>query len=683
VNTRLRMKFLLAGVLAVLMSMAVATSSHARTSTVVFTPSDALRNDRVGWSVAVDDGAMVIGTAYGDVSSTVVDTGSAYIFRYDPATAAWDQGSKVTATNAAGLDLFGYSVAANGQLVVIGAPYRDASTTLQNNGAVYLFSYHSDSATWVQEAMVTAADGGATNDRFGTSVAMSRDVLVVGAPYVNASTTVTSTGAAYVFRVSFNQAAQTWTCTQEAKLTVSNANKGDQFGGSVAVNGDTIVVGAPGANAVYVYGFDGSTWVQEGTPLTGGSTAAGDRFGASVAFSGDALAVGAPADDDACVGDSSCDSGAVYVFRGTQANQTWTWVQEAKLGGANPDVTVQAGDQLGFALALSGPTLAVGAPGKSGGTTPGYADLFRYDETSKQWKPAPNPKVTLGTGAAAQDQLGYSVALNENRLLVGAPGFDIRDPAGNILTMNVGVVAEVTLNRPPIANAGADQAVQEGSTVILDGSASNDPDGDALTYQWMQTAGQAVTLDDPANSNPTFVAPSVPPEGAAFTFQLTVNDGEETSEPAYVTVTVTKPADPKCEVSSSLGRNPHPGCADRDLFTFQGNKGEKVTLTLQADETGKHTGKRAMLVLQDRIRGSRLFKASRGALPAQVQATLPATGKYLVTVMDDPSNGRNGKSLGNYTVTLEGAANCLEPVHRRPDDPGKKGNPPGHGKDRR
>jgi hypothetical protein len=227
------------------------------------TAPDGAYGDRFGRSVAVSGDTAVIGAAYDDRG-----TGSAHVFRYDGSD--WVKEAKLTASDRVAGDYFGFSVAASGDTVVIGS-----------SGSAYVFRY--DGNEWVEEAKLTASDG-AWGDQFGFSVAASGDTVVIG-----------SSGSAYVFRYDGSD----W--VEEAKLTASDGAWGDGFGESVAVSGDTAVVGAyrdgvfddsrPNFGAAYVFRYDGSDWVEE-VKLTASDAAYVRQFGYSVAVSGDTAVVG-------------------------------------------------------------------------------------------------------------------------------------------------------------------------------------------------------------------------------------------------------------------------------------------------------------------------------------------------------------------------------------------------------
>jgi len=641
-KTKLRIGPALSALVVVLWIVVAAPSVDAATEkTVKLKGTTSTVADRAGWSVAIGDGTMVVGAPMGTAPSGVRNTGVAYIFQQDPVTGAWDSGYPVS--NGTSGELFGYSAAIGDNLVAVGAPYA-VSTGGLRTGGVYLFS-PTQAGTWDRLTKLTALDGAAA-DRFGWSVAMSESLLVVGAPNSDRDVQTKDTGAAYVFRGSYDQ---TWTWKQEAKLTPEDAQANDLFGTAVAVSGDTIVVGAPGANAAYVFEFNGSEWVVVKPRLTASEAKADDRFGAAVTIDGETLAVGAPGGVVSCdpAFDPQCTGGSVYLF----AREGGAWREETKLNGA----PLQGGDQFGAALSLNSPLLVVGAPSGQidGGMTPGYAYVLRYNGSEKQWKPASTPKL-FDENATENQEFGFAVALKGSRVVVGAP-----DPG------QTGAASVFTVNRSPVvASATANPPeVKGGETVNLGGSAS-DPDGDNLTYRWVQTSLPAVSISQSGESpQATFDAPELPANVTQLelTFQLTAYDGEDWSEPVEVSVLVTKPP---CQVSSHLGHK-YPWLPDRDTFTFQGNKGDVITLTLKPAQDGTANGGRAVLILQDEIRGVWFFRADRSTLPNQIEATLPATGEYLVTVMDDPFCRWSTRFRGGYVLGLEGASGCLEPTQRR------------------
>ncbi|HXZ44593.1 MAG TPA: hypothetical protein VEH53_07165 [archaeon] len=629
-NTKLRIGLVLSALVVVLWTVVAVPAVDAATKGIAEVKAqDAVGGAWMGASVAIGEGMMVVGAPLGNAAAALPTTGAVYVFGYDQATGAWDQDSKLTAQDPAPFALFGWSVGTNNALIAVGAPTGSAAKFM--TGVVYLYRHDAtaQAGTWVQ-AVKIAADSPAFGDRFGWSVGMANDLLVVGAPRVDLPGGLTDSGAVYVFRVACGGATGECTWEQEAKLTATDvAMGGAQFGTSVATDGETIVVGAPFANAAYVFRFNGSGWDQ-GEKLSG---TPGSEFGWSVAMSNGTIVVGAP----------GADAAHTFRFDGT------AWVEEGPpLNGKD----ALAGSQFGYSVAIDGDMLVVGAPYglTDDGMMSGYAYALRYDEKTNAWKPAPRPKL-VDENATENEEFGFAVALQGNKVAVGA----LDAGAGQ-----TGSVSEFTINRPPLASATVDHPeVHEGDTVKLDGSASTDPDGDNLTYTWVQMAGPTVNFDGTAMQF-GFQAPPVPAEGATLTFQLTVNDGEEASDPAEVSVLVTKPA---CHVTSHLGEK-RSWIPDQDSFTFQGKKGDTVTLTLQADGNGSSHGQRAVLALQDRIRGTWFFRADRGALPKEIKATLPATGEYLVTVMDDPFCWRGARYRGDYVLSLEGASGCLEPTHR-------------------
>ena len=258
--------------------------------------SDAAVRAAFGYSVAINGDTIVVG-AYGDWS------GSVYVFRATDGGATHDEVAKLTAADAAEDDRFGYAVAIDGDTVVVGA-YQDDDAG-SGSGSVYVFRTSDGGATYAQVAKVTAADAAWAN-YFGYSVAIDGNTIVVGA-YQYAI----GPGATYVFRTTDGGA----TYVEVAKLTAADAADGDRFGISVAIDGNTVVVGAYKKDgytgAVYVFRTtDGGASYDQVAKLTAGDAAAYDVFGYSVAIDGSTIVVGAYGN-----GDAGSRSGSVYVFR--------------------------------------------------------------------------------------------------------------------------------------------------------------------------------------------------------------------------------------------------------------------------------------------------------------------------------------------------------------------------------
>ena len=268
-------------------------------------------SDSFGSSVAFSGDFALIG-AHLDIDRGS-SAGAAYVFMRQGGT--WTQQAKLTASDGDGLEQFGSSVALSGDLALIGAHIKDDDQGREGVGAAYIFVRQSN--IWTEQAKLTASDG-EEEDAFGFSVALSGDLALIGA--ARAAGKVDNSGAAYVF------ARQGGTWTQQAKLTAIDGEEEDRFGISVAFSGDLALIGAhlddnqaQNAGAAYVFVRQGGTWTQQ-TKLTAADGEEEDRFGVSVAFSGGLALVGA---------ERGSDAAAAYVF----ARQGDTWTQQTRLTG--------------------------------------------------------------------------------------------------------------------------------------------------------------------------------------------------------------------------------------------------------------------------------------------------------------------------------------------------------------
>ena len=304
------------------------------------------------------------------------------------------QQAKLLASDGEDFDRLGVAVAISGNTALVAADRDDDRGS--DAGAVYVFVR--SGAIWTQQAKLTAGDG-AANEAFGSSVALSGDTAVIGAIF-DAEVGGSALGAAYVFV----RSGTTW--SQQAKLIAADGTSDDQFGTSVAISGDTAVIGAVNDNdrgdhsgSAYVFVRSGAAWSQQAKLLAADGVAF-DSFGISVAAAGDTAVAGAFGAGDR--------SGAAYVF--VRAGTTWT--QQAKLAAAGGT----AGDQLGGAVALSGDTALIGASGADDhGDDSGAAYVFvRGGATWTQ-----QAQLTAADGAGG-DQLGGAVALDGDTALIGA-----------------------------------------------------------------------------------------------------------------------------------------------------------------------------------------------------------------------------------------------------------------------
>ncbi|MFC6964599.1 FG-GAP repeat protein [Halocatena marina] len=317
--------------------------------------SDGQAQDFFGTSVAIDGDTIVVGAIGDDENGDFA--GAACVFERQGD--AFTETQKLLASDGQAQDFFGDSVAIAGDTIVGGAPLENENG--MEAGAAYVFERQDGSFAETQKLLASDVQAG---DEFGTSVAIVEDLIIVGALFADNENGV-DTGVTYVFERQGDAFTETQT------LLADDGQAGDRFGGSVAIAGDTIVIGALSENtngeeagAAYVFACQKNQFVQT-QKLLASDGQAGDEFGFSVGIEGDTIVVGAPFDDN----ENGMDAGAVYVFT-CQKNK---FVETEKLLASDG----QAGDEFGFSVATDGWIIG-GAPfnDTENGTETGAAYVF-------------------------------------------------------------------------------------------------------------------------------------------------------------------------------------------------------------------------------------------------------------------------------------------------------------------
>ncbi len=407
-------------------------------------------NDFFGFSVGISGNRIVVG-APSEASAAIgingnqnnngaLESGAAYVF--ERIGGVWSQQAYLKASNTEAGDFFGGAVAISGDLVVVSARAEGSNATGINGnqndnsaggaGAVYIFE--GSGGAWNQQAYLKASNTDAA-DKFGFSVDISGELVVVGAPFESSSETGVNgnqfsndsyaAGAAYVFV----RTGGAW--FQQAYLKASNAESGDHFGYSVATSGERIVAGASqeasdatGVNgdqssnvaalsgAAYVFERSAGVWSQEAY-LKASNTGSVDLFGKSVAISGDMIISGAVWEDSNSSGvnggqnnDGAIDSGAAYAFERTAG----AWIQQAYLKASNADVN----DGFGTAVEISGSQAVVGAWSEDSNATGLNGDQNANSASGAGAVYAFNLSAPIGSycGSAVGNSSGFSAVMS-------------------------------------------------------------------------------------------------------------------------------------------------------------------------------------------------------------------------------------------------------------------------------
>ena len=283
-------------------------------------------------------------------------------------------------------DSFGHSVSIFGNRVIVGAHGDDDNGT--NSGCAYLYEFDGSSYS---ETKILASDG-SSQDLFGRSCDFDQDRFVIGAPGDN------SKGSAYIY----DWDGTTW---NETKIVASNGNS-DNFGHSLELKGDRLIVGDPyddvgGVNSgsIYVYDWDGVSWIE--TKLVSSDNQFGDLFGFSVDFINDIIVAGSPFD-----GDNGYSSGAAYMFE--LSNDVWS---ETKIT-ASDGIAL---DSFGFKVQITNSEIYVSCPNDDD-SGPQSGSVYIYDNITTTL----NESKITATDGMPFDFFGRDIAATDNFLFVDA-----------------------------------------------------------------------------------------------------------------------------------------------------------------------------------------------------------------------------------------------------------------------
>ena len=401
-------------------------------------------------------------------STAPADLRAAY--RRTLANDGWVQTQEFTEADPGFDPEFGVSVVVHGDTAMIGAQQAMIDGN-EGQGAVYVFQR--SNGVW-RRTQKLVANAGQAFDLFGDAIAFNATTALIGA-YGTAVNDNFSQGAVYVFTL----VDGSWTQAQE--ITVADGQMFDNFGYSIGLSGTTAIIGADGAQVgdngfqgtAYVFDGASGTWTQT-QKLTAGDGGIGDIFGYSVALDGNRAMIGAYANNQY--------QGAVYVY--ALDNGSWTQTQKLVAGDGSPNT------YFGYATALSGSTLLVGAWGANPNGNDMQGSAYVFTESNGSWTQV---QQLFASDAAPHDKFGHSVALQGTTALIGADGWSNSTAQGAVYAFDATSGVFVQTQRL-VASDGA-PSYQFGLPVTLDGTT-------ALVGSWL------------------WLAPDGKMPGAAYFFEL-------------------------------------------------------------------------------------------------------------------------------------------------------------------
>jgi hypothetical protein len=394
------------------------TAAYAGTFSITFSATDGVNGavNAVGaftltfgydWTTAAQQALLqptntyaALGTSCAIDGDTIIagapaqqNIGKAYVYTRSGTT--WSLQQRLDGDSLGGnAHQFGHSVSIEGDTVVFSGLMGDASSSVLKSGSVFV--YTRSGTTWSQEAKLIDASNSTSYsyDQFGVSIALSSDTIIIGA--MHEDTGASGAGSAFIF----TRSGTTW--SQQQKIQAATPTTNYNFGKAVDIDGDTAIVGH--YNSACIFTRSGTTWSQQQV-LTGDDS--GDQFGISVAIDGDTAIVGAWYED---TGGTNAGSAYIYTRSGT------TWSQQQMLTASDADDN----DVFGWSVAIEGNTVVVGAKGEdTGASGAGAAYIFTRDGTT--WT---QDKKIQASNPGSSDSFGDSVAIEDDTVVVGARNED-------------------------------------------------------------------------------------------------------------------------------------------------------------------------------------------------------------------------------------------------------------------
>ncbi|MHC4942740.1 MAG: hypothetical protein ACYTG7_06935 [Planctomycetota bacterium] len=354
-------------------------------------PSISHEFDYFGRAVAIGEGMALAGSRVG--SPYGYGAGAVFAYLYDPGTKAWIESAIIYPSQGTKIDSFGSAVSLCGDVALIGAPKAE-----NHEGAAYIFCHDPGSRKWIEEAKLLPWK---TGDGFGCTVGLHDDLALIGDPGYS-----DLIGAAYLFR--YNPVEDAWLV--EAILRNPDAVELDGYGSVVALHGDVALVASPIGDdylgLVHVFRFDSDTgkWKKEAR-LQPQELVYMDKFGASLSLHENVAVIGATGDDGG--------NGAVYIYRYHPGQKEW--IEEDKLLAPLGSVW---GDEFGCSVDVHDDVLVVGACDAK--EFYGAAYRYRYSPGLGTWK---REVELVGSDTYEFGDYGYAVAVHENLMLIGRPGW--------------------------------------------------------------------------------------------------------------------------------------------------------------------------------------------------------------------------------------------------------------------